>query len=334
MIPKVSIIVPVYNSLSYLETCIGSILTQSITDFELLLVDDGSTDDSGTICDDYADGDNRILVFHKENGGICSARILGLDKSRGEWLLFVDSDDWLAPDAIELLLSKQCQGNLDIVCGNRLIHEVNGPFLWEEKDYISKESFVLQMMQRTWDHLLTGKLIRHSLFTSNELHWKEGLDLAEDRYMMTILAYYAQSFGFIDNVVYHYDRRNANSITNVVDKQTVLRIFKQELGNVLLLEEFFRGKEQVYQIECARCVMEHLLLTLRTALSCPDNSEYYVIVEIIDKRSDADLQLIGWRKKGVKRWITHHFVLMKFYHKSIQFLKSINRHVQAIIADV
>ena len=333
MIPKVSVIVPVYNTMSYLKTCIDSILTQSFLDFELLLVDDGSTDDSGAICDDYGADDKRIRVFHKKNGGICSARNSGLDKARGEWLLFVDSDDWLASDAIQVLLSKQSQDDLDIVCGNRLIYEANGNYLWEEKDYLNKESFVLQMMQRTWDHLLTGKLIRHSLFTSNGLRWKEGLDLAEDRYMMTMLAYHAQSFGFIEDVVYHYDRRNANSITNAIDTQTVLKNYRQELGNILSLEEFFKGKEQVYQIECTRCVMEQLVLNLHTSLSCSDKSEFDAIVGLIDKRSEADLPLIGWKKKGVKGWIIHQFFFMKCYRRSIQFLKSAKKYLLAIIAD-
>lgn len=319
--------------MSYLKTCIDSVLAQSFVDFELLLIDDGSTDESGRICDEYGTEENRIQVFHKKNGGICSARNFGLDKARGEWLLFVDSDDWLASDAIQVLLSKQSQDDLDIVCGNRIIYEANGHYLWEEKDYLSKESYVLQMMQRSWDHFITGKLIRHSLFISNELRWKEGFDLAEDRYMMTMLAYYVKSFGFVEDVVYHYDRRNASSITNAVDKQIVLRNFRQELGNILSLEEFFRGKEQVYQIECSRCVMEQLVLNLHTALSCPDKSEFDAIVGLIDKRCDADLQLIGWKKRGAKGWITHQFFLMKCYHRSIQFLKSAKRYLYSIIAD-
>lgn len=317
--------------MSYLKACIDSILAQSFADFELLLVDDGSTDGSGAVCDKYAEGDKRIRVFHKKNGGLCSARNHGLNNARGEWLLFVDSDDWIASDAIEILLSKQSIGDLDIVCGNRLIYETDRSYVWAEKAYKNKESFVLQMMQRTWDHLMTGKLVRHSLFVANALQWKEGFDAAEDRYMMTKLAYYAQSFGFVEDVVYHYDRRNANSITNAVDKRIVLRNCKQELGNVLSLEEFFRGKEQAYQRECARCVMEQLVLTLRAALSCSDKSEYSGIVAMIDKRSDDDLQLIEWRKRGVKGLITHHFILMKCYHNCIRFFKSLKRVLKSFL---
>ena len=92
---KISIIVPVYNTEKYLRCCIDSILVQTFADFELLLINDGSTDSSGTICEEYALEDRRVRVFHKENGGVSSARNVGLDNARGEWITFVDSDDYI-----------------------------------------------------------------------------------------------------------------------------------------------------------------------------------------------------------------------------------------------
>ena len=99
----VSVITPVYNTEKYLDECIGSILSQSMTDFELLLIDDGSTDGSGAICDRYAEKDKRIRVFHIPNGGVSAARNLGLDNARGEFVVFVDSDDRVTPDHLQQL---------------------------------------------------------------------------------------------------------------------------------------------------------------------------------------------------------------------------------------
>ena len=99
----VSVITPVYNTEKYLDECIGSILLQSMTDFELLLIDDGSTDGSGAICDRYAEKDKRIRVFHIPNGGVSAARNLGLDNARGEFVVFVDSDDRITPDHLRQL---------------------------------------------------------------------------------------------------------------------------------------------------------------------------------------------------------------------------------------
>ena len=103
-LPHISIIIPVYNTESYLARCVDSILSQSFIDFELLLIDDGSTDGSGVICDAFADQDGRVRVFHKENGGVGSARNLGIDNAQGEWLYFVDSDDELMPDGLQVLV--------------------------------------------------------------------------------------------------------------------------------------------------------------------------------------------------------------------------------------
>jgi glycosyltransferase involved in cell wall biosynthesis len=97
----ISVIVPVYNTEKYLHRCIDSILAQTYTDFELLLIDDGSTDSSGAICDKYAERDSRVRVFHKENGGASSARNLGLDNANGEWITFCDSDDWVYSSWLE-----------------------------------------------------------------------------------------------------------------------------------------------------------------------------------------------------------------------------------------
>ena len=96
--PKVSIIVPIYNSETHLSRCIDSILAQTYSDFELILVNDGSIDNSGKICDEYAQKDSRIIVIHKENGGTSSARNIGLEKSHGEYITFVDSDDTIYPN--------------------------------------------------------------------------------------------------------------------------------------------------------------------------------------------------------------------------------------------
>lgn len=109
---KISVIIPVYNTEHYLPRCIESILAQTFTDFELLLIDDGSKDNSGRICDEYAAKDSRIRVFHKKNGGVSSARNLGLDKAQGEWIAFVDSDDWIYTDYFEEMLSKSIHADL------------------------------------------------------------------------------------------------------------------------------------------------------------------------------------------------------------------------------
>ncbi|MGL5583222.1 MAG: glycosyltransferase family 2 protein [Cetobacterium sp.] len=114
MKPKISIIVPIYNAENYLEKCIDSILNQTFKDFELILVNDGSLDNSGKICDEYAQKDKRIVVIHKTNGGLSSARNIGLDIAKGEYIGFVDSDDWIEPEMYEVLYNSCIQNKSDV----------------------------------------------------------------------------------------------------------------------------------------------------------------------------------------------------------------------------
>ena len=119
--PSISVIVPVFNTAKYLDECITSILTQTYSDFELLLVDDGSTDGSGQICDNYAIIDDRIRVFHQLNQGVSSARNTALDHAAGEYVIFLDSDDyWLINDCLETLYKTVTVKKADVVRGEYL----------------------------------------------------------------------------------------------------------------------------------------------------------------------------------------------------------------------
>ena len=115
MTPMVSMIVPVYNSEKTLSRCIDSILNQTYRDFELILLNDGSTDTSGEICDAYAKRDSRVRVVHKENTGVSDTRNRGIDLARGEYLQFLDSDDWITPDATALFVRTATEQQCDMV---------------------------------------------------------------------------------------------------------------------------------------------------------------------------------------------------------------------------
>ncbi len=122
---KISVIVPVYNASSTLNRCVDSILNQTFSDFELLLINDGSKDHSGQLCDEYAKKDPRVRVFHKENGGVSSARNLGLDNATGEWISFCDSDDWVLPEWLAIFIkhtdsSDLIISNFDIIHNNSI----------------------------------------------------------------------------------------------------------------------------------------------------------------------------------------------------------------------
>ena len=116
---KISVIVPVYNVEAYLPRCVESIMAQTYQNLEIFLVDDGTKDNCGAICDAYARQDNRVRVIHKENGGLSSARNAGIDASTGEYLSFVDSDDWIEPDMYEKMMGLMEKYGVRLVCAGR-----------------------------------------------------------------------------------------------------------------------------------------------------------------------------------------------------------------------
>ncbi len=131
--PAVSVIVPVYKVEPYLRRCVDSILAQTFTDFELILVDDGSPDNCGAICDEYAEKDSRVKVIHKKNGGVSSARNMGLDAARGEYIYFCDGDDYIEKEL--LADAVQAMSGYDMVVFNTFFVDINGVKTGRVSDY-------------------------------------------------------------------------------------------------------------------------------------------------------------------------------------------------------
>ena len=334
---KVSILVPVYNVERFLERCTRSLFEQTYDNLEFIFVDDCTPDGSMALlsrvlgCYPEREKDVRI-VNHKKNQGLAAARNTGLRNSSGVFIICVDSDDWLESDAIECLVNEQLKNNADIVTGAYVVHNHNGEQQVRQSSiFDEKEKIVLQMMQRTWDHFVAGRLVRRSLFIDNGLQWQDGLDVAEDRYMMTLLVYYANTFASVRNNVYHYERGNTNSLTKAIEGKVVLRNNNQELGNVLLLEQFFQDKESVYQKACSKIVMEQLEYNLQAAVTHSNKEEFYRIAAIIRGRDDADLKLIGWKRNDVRDWVKHHYCHMVLAHQRKRAISAIKKRIKSLI---
>ena len=156
---KISIIVPVYNVEKYIDRCISSLLDQDIDDYEIIIVNDGSTDGSWDILLELARQDKRIEVYSKANGGVAETRNLLLKKARGEWVLFIDSDDWIEPDTVESLMNEQAVGNYDIVS-----YKLSGQTGDGTVVYTRQQAVKLFLEHISFRGSLCDKLIRQSLF--------------------------------------------------------------------------------------------------------------------------------------------------------------------------
>lgn len=189
MCVKLSIIVPVYKVEQYLRKCIDSILAQTFTDFELILVDDGSPDNCGTICDEYAKEDRRIKVIHQENAGVSAARNSGLDNACGEYIGFVDSDDWIELDMYEILMQDIAEYHSDIAICGLIKAFCNG----ERIRFSNENQFLMMNNQEAIKNILENKIF--SGYLVNRIYGKylfDGLRLEQDIEMCEdlLLSYY------------------------------------------------------------------------------------------------------------------------------------------------
>lgn len=213
MNPKISIIVPVYNVEQYLEKCIGSILEQSFTDFEIILVNDGSKDNSGVICDTYAERDDRISVIHKENGGLSSARNVGLDLAVGEYISFIDSDDWIDKEMFSILYNNSILYDADIVAGNIAEISKSGKIRTFNQDLVdillNREQAMNELyLNRKLTYSACNKIYRRFLFDG--LRYKEGI-VFEDMDLSYKIIHKAERIFYTSKTIYFY-RYNDESI--------------------------------------------------------------------------------------------------------------------------
>lgn len=211
--PEVSIIVPVYNAERFLKECVESVLAQSFTDWELLLVDDGSTDISGEICRHYSELDKRIKVITKPNGGLSSARNAGLDKAAGDYVFFLDSDDELYPHSISCLYDIAENYNVDLAAGRyaRMVTKPDSTGVIGTARLVDSRDLCIRILYRRGgvDNSACAKLYRRSLFDGLRFYkgWYEDLEIFH-KVMLR-----ANNVGLTDSVVYFY-RDNPSSFIN------------------------------------------------------------------------------------------------------------------------
>lgn len=203
--PKISIIVPVYNAEAYIRKCIDSLLSQSFPDFEILLINDGSPDNSGKICDDYAAIDKRVKVFHKGNGGVSSARQMGLEHAVGEYIIHTDPDDWVDADMLECLYHEARIMNADIMVCDYNIVELSGKIKRVNVNLPKDNITCLKKILSGEIHSsLCNKLVKRSLYIDNEISFIQGLNMREDLSVMYKLIYYANTIAYIPKAYYYY----------------------------------------------------------------------------------------------------------------------------------
>lgn len=269
MSTKVSIIVPVYNTEDFMCRCVESLLGQTLQEIEIILINDGSTDLCGDICNSYCRQDSRVNVIHKENGGPSSARNIGIRKAKGEYIAFVDSDDYTESDFCESLYNAGVRFNVDIVnCDcyreSEKVERLGSEF---KKDVVISNKEILQYLKKAHETKIIWfacrNLYRRSFLNDNNILFDEKILFGEDPVFNLYAFYYAKSLYSINKCLYYYVA-TANSLTQTQYKEDLLGKFTTQFEAKKTFYEKANLRDIAYQRDFFRNNIEHSLVMLLT----------------------------------------------------------------------
>jgi glycosyltransferase involved in cell wall biosynthesis len=212
--PLISVIVPVYNVEKYIHKCIASILSQDYTHIEIIIIDDGSPDNSGQISDQFAAKDERVRVIHQKNAGVSKARNRGIDEANGYYIIFVDPDDYLSPDFLDYMLQIQKKSGANFCLSTKCFIKINDEQTLEDKiEILSPENATALLLSPEVAVGCWNKLYSRHLLTDNHIRFSECLFSGEGLHFIITVSQYANCVGVGQKKVYYYRKNNANSAT-------------------------------------------------------------------------------------------------------------------------
>ena len=337
--PEISIIVPVYNVEKYLSRCIDSILCQTFTNFELILVDDGSTDKSGIICDQYKKRDNRIKVIHKENEGVSKARNIGLNKAIGKYVMFCDSDDWVEKDWVTELRMACINNNCDFsISAFNWIDIKNNIFKvkkYEEyhDDIVIPLNKIFELRKSDIFNVLWNKIFSLKVIKSNNINFDETISFGEDTiFILQYMRIIEGKIGIIDKPLYNYIYKTGNNLASKYHKD-IFSIYKRLFEELYVTSIKVDVKFENYSKDYYSSYFSALLRALDNTMSkyntdvffekIKTNSNIMKSIEFTTCISNADLS--GYNNLFILMLKSKSYFLFLTFNKAYEFKLKIER---------
>lgn len=299
--PKFTVIIPVYNVAAYLSKCVDSVLKQDFKQYEVILIDDGSTDESGKICDEFAKQDKRIVVIHQKNKGLSAARNMGIENAKGEYILFLDSDDyWHDSSALNIIYSRLSVSNADILSFNymKFCDDIfERPYFRQDNDMpldeLEKNSLEYQVNNDLWIACAWNKVIKRELFCEGKLHFNLGIT-SEDIDWCLRLALYAEKFDFIANVIVCYRQRKTS-----ISKSITVQKMDMLIDNIEVCLSLLETEKRIQKVDI-----------LKPYIGYQYGTAIYSVSSIADKKECNRLMGRLNEKKDVLKWSKNRKVQM------------------------
>lgn len=315
----ISVIIPIYNVESYLRKCLDSVINQTYSNLEIILIDDGSPDNCGSICDEYAEKDSRIMVIHKANAGVGAARNDGLDMVTGDWITFVDSDDWIEPDYCEHFMQFAAKHQADMVFMGGAVLEYNGSVTVIRRSVLSEFVYTKAHNPEKWEILqakvLSGKISDDHLSNQfpygyvwnvfyNARFWKENnikfnteMSIYEDGLFNFMMIEKASSVGVFPYIGYHYRKTNVESSTHgyIPERINNILIYVQ---NLYFIKNITNMK--LLDVAVAELILHEFFECLKTDYFHEENpkKKREIKKELLKIKQNFFIQHAIWQKKN------------------------------------
>lgn len=322
----ISILVPIYNVENYIERCAHSLFGQTYHDIEYIFVNDCTPDNSveilKNIIQEYPQRKEHIrIISHEKNRGLAAARNTAVENCQTEFLMHVDSDDYLEKDAVEKLVKKQREGDYDIVTGNALIHQKDNIEILRKNEPTEKEELINLYIQPVLNHTIWGRLIRTTIYTNNNIKALEGCNIGEDHQVIPKLFYYTNKFSSINDVIYHYDCTNELSYMNQSGdcEKYLLRQYQNTLS-FNELRVFFENKNQEFLKQIYKYMPINLERAMVLCIKTKNHSLYKELKALYKSKLNKELLNAFYTKEWKQSLYMNNYLIARISYVLYSFI--------------